>query len=176
MLFRDGRMVSGQQNPEGDANGRGGEADATLSRKLVANGRQRGFHAALAFAMTAPILSRRFSSAIYAGSVAGNPAQVRASASKTVSSSCRLLSRSGAATIRRALASASSEEIDDEALSSASGEEWPFAKMALLTRPFHESSQGPGECCVLAIMLHLRSRAEAFPVSGSSEAICGRRA
>jgi hypothetical protein len=28
MLFRDGRMVSGQQNPERDANGKGGEADA----------------------------------------------------------------------------------------------------------------------------------------------------
>jgi hypothetical protein len=35
MLFRDGRMVSGQQNPEGDANGKGGEADATLWRKVV---------------------------------------------------------------------------------------------------------------------------------------------
>lgn len=35
MLFRDGRMVSGQQNPEGDANGEGGEADVTLSHKVV---------------------------------------------------------------------------------------------------------------------------------------------
>ena len=52
MLFRDGRMVSGQQNPEGDANGKGGEADATLSQSS-ANGRWHGFHAAPAFAMSA---------------------------------------------------------------------------------------------------------------------------
>jgi hypothetical protein len=35
MLFRDGRMVSGQQNSEGGANVKGGDADAPLSRKLA---------------------------------------------------------------------------------------------------------------------------------------------